>query len=279
MAKLILIWDYDSALGQVNATYPYKFDHEKLYNEIENVEYILKVARIHQIKMVFACLGFAAEKGPYPFCIPDQIRKISEQGHEIASHSWKHEWFPYLEREQIQRSLERSKFALETCIGKQGTVVGFVPPFNRPMSWYGKGAFSLGDRAFYPYSTGANLGSLLKFLHTANYHWCRVSYRPLWKHFSRFEKRVNLNRKLVTANGIICIRSDYCGFDKPALDLLDELVNQGGTLIISAHPSGLSRNREENLDHFKMFIHKVTQLQDAGILYSSTIRDYLKTIK
>ena len=128
---------------------------------MQNVDYILGVGKTNQLKMVFACLGFAAEKVPYPFCISEQIKKIHTLGHEIASHSWRHEWFPYLEKDQIRRSLERSKFALETCLDLPGAVQGFVPPFNRPMTWLQKSAFSLGDRALFPFFPGADLGSLI----------------------------------------------------------------------------------------------------------------------
>ena len=88
--KLIIIWDYDSALGQINSTMPYNFDFKHIYEEIENVEYILQNAKEKNIKMTFACLGFAAEESVYPFGNAAQIKKISGEGHEIASHSWRH---------------------------------------------------------------------------------------------------------------------------------------------------------------------------------------------
>jgi len=121
----MIIWDYDSALGQINSSFPYNFKYDPIYQEIENVEYILRKAAELEIKMTFACLGFAAEKGIPPFNIPDQIKKISDSGHEIASHSWKHEWFPYLTDKQIYKSLERSKYSLEECTDKKGSAVAF----------------------------------------------------------------------------------------------------------------------------------------------------------
>jgi len=61
--KLLIVWDYDTALGQINSTFPYNFKYDPIYQEIENVEYILTKAKDINVKMTFACLGFAAEKG------------------------------------------------------------------------------------------------------------------------------------------------------------------------------------------------------------------------
>ncbi len=278
MAVLILIWDYDSALGQTNATYPYKFDQEKIFLEIQNVDHILKVGQEHHLKMVFACLGFAAEVGPYPFCIPEQIQRIHALGHEIASHSWRHEWFPYLEKDQIRRSLERSKYALETCLGIPGAVQGFVPPFNRPMTWQQKGAFSLGDRALYPFFPGADLGSILKFVHDANYCWCRVGYRPQILRLLNLPNHPLTKKRPETVHGVACIRSHYFGFDEPAIRLVEQAVRLNTTVIISAHPSGLSRTREESPENFTRFIDCVASFQEKGLLKSQTVQEYLGSL-
>src|SRR5580693_8115976 len=106
--RLFLMWDYDGALGQVNATYPYNFHEEMLLQEIQNVDFILQSARSLALKMTYACVGFSAEPGHWPYHVPEQLQRIHAEGHEIASHSWRHEWFPYLEPQQVVRSLRRS---------------------------------------------------------------------------------------------------------------------------------------------------------------------------
>lgn len=272
---LFLIWDYDTAIGQVNATYPYNFRQEPILQEIENVDHILKLGLDHGISMTFACVGFAAEPGTYPFHVPEQIKRIHESGHEIASHSWRHEWFPFLEKEQIRRSLARSKQTLENCIEVPGGVKGFVPPFNRPMSWYRQGAISLGDRALGPWYPGANIGSLLKSLHEAGYTWCRLSYRSLWRRLAdRFqEKKIRLNNWW-KADGITIVPNNYCGFNEPAIKLVEMAAEKELPVVISGHPSGLSRMREESLDKFKIFLERVSELQGRGKIKYLTVSEY-----
>jgi hypothetical protein len=278
MVYLIIIWDYDSAIGQVNASYPYNFREEKLLEEIKNVDRILEIGLDYHLSMTFACVGFAAEIGHYPYHVPEQISTIYKMGHEVASHSWKHEWFPYLESEQIIRSLKRSKYILERCIDEPGAVTGFVPPFNRPMSWYGKGAFSLGDRTFGPTYPGASLGSLLRYVKNAGYQWCRVSYRPIWMRF--FPNRANRlgSDQISKFNHIFCISHQHVGFDQTARQMLNESVGTNQNLILSAHPSGLSRSSVESMDNLLQFVKLVANYQSKGLLQTVNVSRYLEII-
>ena len=187
--SVLIIWDYDTAIGQVNASYPYNFHEALLQTEIENVDRILELGSTMGLQMTFACVGFAAEPGHFPYHVPEQLRRIRAASHEIASHSWRHEWFPFLEREQVRRSLARSKQALQTCLGEADAVKGFVPPFSRPMTWYKKGAISIGDRTLNPFRAAGNIGSLCGELRAAGYSWCRVSYRSLVERIKGFEER------------------------------------------------------------------------------------------
>jgi peptidoglycan/xylan/chitin deacetylase (PgdA/CDA1 family) len=276
---LFLIWDYDTAIGQINATYPYNFRQEPILEEIENVNIILKLGADYGISMTFACVGLAGESGNYPYHVPEQIRRIHESGHEIASHSWKHEWFPFLEKEQIRRSLARSKLTLENCIGVPGGVKGFVPPFSRPMSWYRKGAISLGDRALGPWYPGADIGSLLKSVNEAGYTWCRLSYRPLWRRLADRLQESNIRLKYwLKTHDIMIVPNNYCGFDEPALKLVEMAAEKELPLVISGHPAGLSRMREESLEKFKIFLQRVSELQSKGKIKYSTVSEYPQVI-
>ena len=273
--KLMIIWDYDGAAGNINASYPYKFDEAKIIREIENVETILRIAEKRHLKMTFACVGFGAEPGTYPYHIPDQIRRIRALGHEIASHSWRHEWFPFLEKEQIQLSLSRSKFALETCVGEPGSVTGFILPFSRPMSWYARGALSLGDRAFGPCYPGADLGRVLTCVQEAGYQWSRVSYRPIWQKFLP-QKPPDLGQKWPLFRDLVCVPSHVFGFDEPARNLLERLSQEGGTLVVSAHPAALSFGREESLENFQAFSDLAAHHQEQGSIQSVTVQHYIQ---
>jgi peptidoglycan/xylan/chitin deacetylase (PgdA/CDA1 family) len=278
--NLIMIWDYDSALGQINSTYPYNFKYDPIYQEIENVEYILQTARGMNVRMTFACLGFAAERGVMPFNNPEQIKRISDEGHEIASHSWKHEWFPYLTEMQIHKSLERSKYILEECTGKKNSVTGFVPPHSRPMSWYGKLSLSLGDRAMYPFHKGADTGYILKKLASLNYRWCRVikSFDPIWKKLlkNRDSDEIKFS-KWEVYNGVICVPQHYTGFDGPALQYLTKAIDNNETAVIVGHPAALSREKSESKIHFEEFMRTVKEKLAAGQLQVLTVSDYINS--
>jgi len=279
-AKLMIIWDYDSALGQINSSFPYNFKYDPIYQEIENVEYILNKAEEFNIKMTFACLGFAAENGILPFNNPEQIKKISDAGHEIASHSWKHEWFPYLTDRQIYKSLERSKYSLEECTGKKGTVKGFVPPHSRPMSWYKKFSISLGDRGFYPLHKGADTGFILKQMSILNYKWCRVikTFDPVWKKiFKKQNPDEIIFRKWEIHNGIVCVPQHYTGFDEPAIKHLDNAIELNETLVIVGHPAALSRDKSESVKHFNEFMETVKKNILINQLEVFTVTDYINT--
>ena len=78
-----------------------------------------------------------------------------------------------------------------------------------------------------------------------------------------------------TIFGIACIRSHYFGFDEPALRLVEQAVEQNATLIISAHPSGLSLPREESLENFNRFVDYVSTFQEKGLLKTQTVQEYL----
>lgn len=273
-STLMIIWDYDSAVGQLNASYPYKFREETILQEIQNVDRILELGNTFDIQMTFACVGFAAEPGHFPYHIGDQIAKIYAAGHEIASHSWRHEWFPFLEREQVRRSLQRSKESLEKCLGKPGAVNGFVPPFSRPMSWYRKGALSLGDRVWGPRFPGANWGSLLNFVNEAGYRWCRVTHKPIWKKLRRPLPTAELSfTPWIQAKNVICVPEHYCGFDDPALALTKRAIDEDETVVIVGHPLGLSRNKSENINYLLSFMRCVADWQQQGRINTKTVTD------
>jgi peptidoglycan/xylan/chitin deacetylase (PgdA/CDA1 family) len=279
-ALLSIVWDYDTAIGQVNASYPYKFREETILAEIALVDTILDIAREHSLRMTFAVVGFAAEQGHYPYHVPDQIKRISAEGHEIASHSWRHEWFPHLEDEQIRRSLTRSKSILEECMDNGRIVCGFVPPFSRPMSWYRKGSVSRGDNAIGSGHSGGNIGSLLQILRSIGYEWCRVSYRPVWRKIAEdYLRRSPAFHRFETHAGITTVPLHYTGFDEGARALVAKGATQNSRMVINGHPAGLGRPRSEHLDHLKEFVRLVTSLREKGALDIVTVEEACHSIQ
>ena len=62
-----LIWDFDTAIGQINSTMPYKFGKESFEEEVKNTLDILDTLDEFGLHATFAVVGFAAEKSIAPF--------------------------------------------------------------------------------------------------------------------------------------------------------------------------------------------------------------------
>lgn len=260
--KVHLIWDFDAAIGQVNATYPYRFSFQPIRDELKNVQYILEKADEFNFRFSFAVTGFSAESTVYPFEIKDIIKDIYSKGHEIASHSWRHEWMPIMMPQQIIKSIQRSKFILEDCIGVPGAVVGFVPPHNRPMTWVQKGAYSLGDRGLYPFFKGGNIDYLVSVLKDSGYSWGRFVYtKPVERVFKQ-DVYTSLKRGVESVRGFSIVPLHYNGFDAKAIKVIEQGVQLKKDVFICGHPSGLSRNGEEAIRHFDTFVEFLSAKSD-----------------
>ncbi|NHN26178.1 polysaccharide deacetylase family protein [Flavobacterium jejuense] len=255
MKKIILIWDFDGPIGQINSSYPYNFNFENIEKEIQNVKWLIDYLEQKNIKCCFAITGFSAEIGMYPFNFPDFINKIAEKGHEIASHSWKHEWIPLFKENQINKSLKRSKQALEKAISNKQEVVGFVPPHNRPMTWIRRGAFSLGDIGIWPFFKMGDNQKLIHLLKSNGYKWIRVSYKNIFMKFGLIKK--NRTGRVFKQNGFLILENHYTGFDESVISHI--LSTNYETYTVSAHPFMFSlENKKESKSNFLNFINQLT---------------------
>ena len=254
MKKIILIWDFDGPVGQINATYPYNFHYESLISEINHVKCLLEIFDTYAVKSCFAITGFSGEKGMYPFNFPELINEIASRGHEVASHSWKHEWIPKFSKKQIEKSIVRSKKTLEEAIEKSETVCGFVPPHNRPMTWWQRGAFSWGDQFMFPISKMGNVEELITLLYINKYKWIRISYKNLWQKLLR--KKRNPTGRVFKHNGMMVLENHYNGFDTKVIEHI--LATNFPTYTISAHPFMLGLpNKNESKANFITFLEKM----------------------
>lgn len=77
-----------------------------------NVYRLLEILATRQTKATFFILGWVAERHPH------LVREIAHQGHEIASHGYRHRLIYELTPEKFKEYLERSKKGLEDLIGK-----------------------------------------------------------------------------------------------------------------------------------------------------------------
>ena len=78
----------------------------------QNTERLLELFAKHNVKATFFVLGWVAER------FPDLIKKLSAQGHEIASHGYSHQLVYNQTPETFREETYRSKYLLEDITGK-----------------------------------------------------------------------------------------------------------------------------------------------------------------
>lgn len=81
---------------------------------------ILELLHFHKVKATFFVLGWIAEY------YPQVVLAIREEGHEIASHGYRHRLIYNMSREEFRQDTERSKGILEDLCGVP--VVGYRAP-------------------------------------------------------------------------------------------------------------------------------------------------------
>lgn len=249
--RIVLIWDLDGFIGLVNSTMPYSYNGNYHKKELDCVERSLELLNKYAMKSTFAITGFSAEKGIYPYTFPDLIEKISSLGHEIASHSWRHEWVPFLSKQQFGNSLLRSKIALESATKNRVTVNGFVPPHNKPSTWILKGAYSIEDRALFPFYRFGDLSSVFTELKRANFKWIRISQNPFLERI--IDRGRNKHYRVFFHKGLLILRNHRSGFSKEVIDKI--ISSQQEIHTVSAHPAmlGFEDGRAESWGSFESF--------------------------
>lgn len=88
----------------------------------DKTEELLKILKEHNVKTTFFLVGFWVDN------FPDMVKKISEEGHEVANHSAKHPKMSTLSKEQIIKELNSTSAKIEAIIGKPTTLLR--PPFG-----------------------------------------------------------------------------------------------------------------------------------------------------
>jgi peptidoglycan/xylan/chitin deacetylase (PgdA/CDA1 family) len=257
--RIVLIWDFDGMIGQINSSMAYTWDDSNAQIEQVNATYIQELALKYGYEQCFAATGVSASSSINKFSLVDTLVNLKNTGAEIASHSWKHEWFPSLSVSQAKQSLLASKAALDNLMPGNATN-GFVPPFTRPMSWLKRYNFSFGDKFLYPLFPLGDQGTLVKLASNAGYKWIRVKERPI---FEKWSNKQILHQPFYT-NNILCIPNHSTGFERNTIQLLELALKYKLTFVINGHPIGLSREGNENLKIFNNFIHKLLTLRDEG---------------
>lgn len=266
-ARLLLFWDYDTQWGtEADRRRGLRAHPADGRLEFACTDRLLELHDRFGIQACFAVVGAAALPGSRPYHDPDQIRRIHEAGHEVASHGFKHEWVPALAGEALRQILAESKATLEECI--QAPVTAFVPPYNQPFDHAPGLSFSCAERRAVPRDR-TDLGLLCRALGETGYRFCRVAYRPLHlralDHLMRH--RVDRPGRIERIEGIHCARLNApCGFTRASLQVVEEAARVGGVAVIYGHPHSLHAGGAQDERWLVPFLERVRQLRDEGRL-------------
>lgn len=273
-AQLLIFWDYDTQWGtdadRRRGLPGPSHGHDADY---ECTERLLELHARYRLPACFAVVAAAALPGERPYHDPGQIRRIHRDGHEVASHGFKHEWIPELDPRSLRRMLAQSRDALEDCIGAR--VSAFVPPYNQPFDHPRGLSFSRAERRAVPHGR-TDLGLLCDALHEAGYDFCRVAYRSLAQRArDRIVGRpVERPARVSRIGHIQCARLNApCGFTSATLAVVDHAVWAGGLVVAYGHPHSLHAGGAQDERWLVPFLEHVQQLHAAGHLEVLLPRD------
>jgi len=256
--KLLFFWDFDAQWGAERSR---SFGGVKKwgFEEFVNTEQLLEIHDQFKIPACFAVVGSVALPGSHPYHDPELIKKISNAGHEIASHGLKHEWIPEMGIKALKRDLEFSKEILEQCIGKPITT--FVPPFNQPFDYKVKGSISLSERKIQK-NLRIDIPKLCDVLFEVGYRVARIAYSNIFERILSLGKVTTQKTvKMENIHGIRTIRlNGPSGFGINALTRLQHAVHKNEFVIIYGHPHSISGNTSQSLKYLLPFLTEVSTL-------------------
>lgn len=262
-ATLLIFWDYDTQWGGDRSR---SAGGPKTWGELEfpHTDRLLELHAEFSVPACFAVVGAAALPGEHPYHDPAQIRRIHEAGHEVGSHSHRHEWLPGLNGVELRETLRSSKESLEQCIG--APVTAFVPPWNQPFDFSRRLSFSLTERR-HGGAERTNVQRLCASLREIGYRFCRIAYRPIHERLKdRFFGRLDPPRRKESIEGITCVRVNGFGFRKAALDLVERCVESGGIAVTYGHPHSLKSGGAQDERYLVPFLQAVRDYQRQGRL-------------
>lgn len=269
---LLLYWDYELQRGaEASRSGPNQWG----IDDFHQTQRALDLLDEYQMKSTFAAVGYAALDGELPYHAPDQIKEIADRGHEVASHSWEHEWIPDLTYEELREVLRRSKAQLEDVTGR--TVVSFAPPWNVPTKFMRKAAIGLYQRRRSRYDR-IDIPTLCRALAEEGYETCRITYEPVPAVISRhlFKRIVSKPTRPEWVEGTLCFKVNGSGFADESIDVVRATAEQGGFAVIFAHPHSLIADNDQNIEFFTEFLEVVRELRDKGKLVVGTPGEVLR---
>lgn len=272
--NVMIFWDYDTQWGadrSRSGTVPQDWGPK----EFDGAEMLIELHGRFSVPACFAVVGAAALPGERPYHDPDQVRRLHEAGHEIASHTMRHEWVPALKRAELLTTLCESKHALEQCTG--APVVSFVPPFNEPYA--GPGVIKPRElRGNGDPHAHLDVPMLCETLARADYRVCRVSRRrTLARRCAEKLARRSIARPLRATEvaGVRLIDLSAFGFHQRSIDLLRSRAGRPGILAFYGHPHGVCIDGPESYACVENFLGEVNRLREAGLIQVGLPRELL----
>jgi len=274
--EILFFWDYDTQWGGDRSRLP---GGPKAWGALEfaNTERLLELHAEHDVPACFAVVGSAALPGERPYHDPAQVRRIHAAGHEIGSHSHRHEWLPALGPAALRETVASSKDAIEQCIG--APVTTFVPPWNQPFDYPAGFSFSLSERR-HAGRDRTGLVRLCETLEATGYRFCRVAYRPMHQRLAEavVGRRLDQKGRVETIRGISCARLNTPGgFARSTVEVLRRSARRGGLVVVYGHPHSLTLGNSQDERHLAPFLQRVSAMCKAGELKVALPRDWAGT--
>ncbi len=264
VGRCLIFWDYDTQWGIDRWRGPGQPGTDLGSLEFELTDRLLQLHTDYAVPACFAVVGAAALPGDAPYHNPAQIRRIHAAGHEVGSHSFRHDWLPALGPVGLRDTLRRSKDALEQCIGAR--VQSFVLPFNQPFDYPSGLSFSLSERR----EAGrerSDLRDVCRALNETGYSFCRVSYRAISARLVDWVLGRPAERpaRVETIEGVSCVRlNTQGGFGADALSMLNRCATDGGLVIVYGHPHSLRSGNAQDETMLVPFLKELRRHVTAG---------------
>ncbi len=263
--KLTISFDYDSPEGYRNS-----FGMQGWRADADQVgtDELLRVLREHGAKATFGVVGRVALEGQPPEHCPQQVCQIHAEGHEVASHSMFHRFLPPMKREELLEDVSTSRKVLEYRIDAE--VRGFIPPFNRPMHFPQRRAFSMSE-VLGLHGRGRarqSLGSMLRVLAEAGYGWSRVSFEDK---LETLLKRAGVRRETAPAQpflfgGVVAIPLHSTGFGEASAALVRKYLRTDLTIAVYGHPNQALEQNDQSAEKLDRFLGAFEKDRAAGLI-------------
>ena len=267
LGVLLLYWDYELQRGADRST---RGSRDWGVEDYRQTSRLLDLLDKYQMKATFAVIGFAASDGNLPYHAPEQIREIAQRGHEVASHSWEHEWIPSLSYDEFKSVLARSRRQLETVTGRD--VRSFAPPWDAPYDYPKRGAFSVRQH-LRSRRNFIDIPTMCRALRETGYATTRISYEAIHRKLVRYLTRRDANNQPSESECIedmICFKTNAVGFDWPSLNVVAKAADEGGFAVIYAHPHSLIADNSQSIEYLVPFLKTVDALRGEGKLIVTT---------